>query len=92
MEKVSRQSLHMPRVQAHSGPQKVYTEETGQETALLTSAAAPRQNHAQRGGLRPVFPGRTTIHEEDERWSVEDIMKNAHIMAKVLVGLAEIKK
>jgi acetylornithine deacetylase/succinyl-diaminopimelate desuccinylase-like protein len=37
----------------------------------------------------PVFPGQTyKIHEEDERWAVEDIMKNLSIMAKVLLELS----
>lgn len=70
---------------------KVYTEETGQEATLLVigggTYAKAMPNIVAFG---PVFPGQDyKIHEEDERWSVEDIMKNARIMAKVLAELAE---
>lgn len=70
--------------------QKVYAEETGQEATLLAigggTYAKAMPNVVAFG---PVFPGQDyKIHEEDERWSVDDIMKNAHIMAKVLVELA----
>ncbi len=71
--------------------QKVYTEETGQEATLLAigggTYAKTMPNVVAFG---PVFPGQDyKIHEEDERWSVEDIMKNAHIMARALAELAE---
>ncbi|MGI6783634.1 MAG: dipeptidase PepV [Aminivibrio sp.] len=70
---------------------KVYAEETGQEAMLLAigggTYAKTMPNVVAFG---PVFPGQDyTIHEEDERWSVEDIMKNARIMAKALLELAE---
>ncbi len=73
--------------------QKAYTEVTGEEAELLAigggTYAKTMPNVVAFG---PVFPGQTyKIHEEDECWSVEDIMKNAHIMAKVLVELAERK-
>lgn len=73
--------------------QKAYTEVTGEEAELIAigggTYAKTMPNVVAFG---PVFPGQTyKIHEEDECWSVEDIMKNAHIMAKVLVELAERK-
>ncbi len=96
VEKVSKaKPLYMPpESRLIRALQKVYTEETGQEATLLAigggTYAKTMPNVVAFG---PVFPGQDyTIHEEDERWSVEDIMKNAHIMAKVLVELAEIKK
>ena len=72
--------------------QKVYTGETGEEATLLAigggTYAKTMPNVVAFG---PVFPGQDyTIHEEDERWSVEDIMKNARIVAKALVELAEV--
>lgn len=71
--------------------QKVYAEETGQEATLLAigggTYAKTMPNVVAFG---PVFPGQDyKIHEEDERWAVEDIMKNAHIMARALAELAE---
>lgn len=73
--------------------QKAYTDVTGEKAELLAigggTYAKTMPNVVAFG---PVFPGQTyKIHEEDECWSVEDIMKNAHIMAKVLVELAERK-
>jgi succinyl-diaminopimelate desuccinylase len=70
---------------------KVYTEETGQEATLLAIGGGTyAKSMPNVVAFGPVFPGQDyTIHEEDERWSVEDIMKNAHIMAKALVELAE---
>jgi len=73
--------------------QKAYTEVTGEEATLLAigggTYAKTMPNVVAFG---PIFPGQDyKIHEEDECWSVEDIMKNAHIMAKVLVELAEKK-
>lgn len=70
--------------------QKVYEEETGQKAELLAigggTYAKTMPNVVAFG---PVFPGQTCkIHEEDERWAVEDIMKNLSIMAKVLLELS----
>jgi succinyl-diaminopimelate desuccinylase len=37
----------------------------------------------------PIFPGQTyTIHEENECWSIEDLVKNVKIMAHAMVELA----
>ncbi len=71
--------------------QKVYAEETGEEATLLAigggTYAKTMPNVVAFG---PVFPGQDyKIHEEDERWAVDDIMKNAHIMARALAELAE---
>ncbi len=73
---------------------KIYREETGTDPELLAigggTYAKTMPNVVAFG---PVFPGQTyKIHEEDEKWSVEDILKNLRIMAKVLVELAEVKK
>lgn len=74
--------------------QKVYTEETGREATLLAigggTYAKTMPNVVAFG---PVFPGQDyTIHEEDERWAVDDIMENARIMARVLAELAEVRE
>ena len=73
---------------------KVYGEETGSEATLLAigggTYAKTMPNVVAFG---PVFPGQNyTIHEEDERWAVEDVMKNARIMAKALAELAEVRE
>ncbi|GAB1486936.1 hypothetical protein MASR2M79_19870 [Aminivibrio sp.] len=87
--------LYMPPDSRHvSTLRKIYREETGTDPALLAigggTYAKTMPNVVAFG---PVFPGQTyTIHEEDEKWSVEDILKNLRIMAKVLVELAEVKE
>ncbi len=70
--------------------QKAYTNVTGEEAGLIAigggTYAKTMPNVVAFG---PVFPGQKyKIHEEDECWSVEDIMKNAHIMARAIVELA----
>ncbi|NLM71302.1 MAG: dipeptidase PepV [Synergistaceae bacterium] len=70
--------------------QKAYKEVTGEEAGLIAigggTYAKTMPNVVAFG---PVFPGQDyKIHEEDECWSVDDIMKNAHIMARAIVELA----
>ena len=70
--------------------QKAYTDVTGEEAGLIAigggTYAKTMPNVVAFG---PVFPGQKyKIHEEDECWSVEDMMKNAHIMARAIVELA----
>lgn len=83
--------LYMPpKTRLIKALQKVYEEETGSPAELLAigggTYAKTMPNVVAFG---PVFPGQTyKVHEENERWAVEDIMKNLSIMAKALMELS----
>ncbi|MFA6746889.1 MAG: dipeptidase PepV [Aminobacterium sp.] len=69
---------------------KVYEDQTGLKAELLAigggTYAKAMPNVVAFG---PIFPGQTyTIHEENECWSIEDLVKNVKIMAHAMVELA----
>jgi len=70
--------------------QKAYSDVTGEEAGLLAIGGGTyAKSMPNVVAFGPVFPGQSyRVHEEDERWAVNDIMKNAHIMARAIVELA----
>ncbi len=70
--------------------QKAYSDVTGGEAGLLAIGGGTyAKSMPNVVAFGPVFPGQSyRVHEEDERWAVDDIMKNAHIMARAIVELA----
>ncbi|WP_350449791.1 dipeptidase PepV [Aminobacterium mobile] len=70
--------------------QKVYKEQTGLNPDLLAIGGGTYAKSVPNVvAFGPIFPGQKyTIHEENECWSIEDLMKNVKIMAHAMVELA----
>jgi succinyl-diaminopimelate desuccinylase len=69
---------------------RVYEEQTGLQADLLAIGGGTyAKSMPNVVAFGPIFPGQSyTIHEEDECWAIEDLMKNVKIMAQAMVALA----
>ena len=67
-----------------------YEEQTGLQADLLAIGGGTyAKSMPNVVAFGPIFPGQSyTIHEEDECWAIEDLMKNVKIMAQAMVALA----
>ncbi len=70
--------------------QKVYLEETRDEPRLLAIGGGTYAKEMPNiVAFGPEFPGQDyVIHQPDERWAVEDIIRNAKIMASAIIELS----
>ncbi|BDI33842.1 dipeptidase PepV [Capsulimonas corticalis] len=69
---------------------KVYRDETGDMSAPLTMGGGTYARAMKKGvAFGPGFPGFATgIHQSDERWPVDHLIRSAKIYAKAIVRLA----
>lgn len=71
--------------------QKVYTEQTGQEAALLAIGGGTYAKEMPNiVAFGPIFPGEPDLdHQPNEYISIEDLLKNAKIYAHAIYELAK---
>lgn len=70
--------------------QKVYLEETREEPRLLAIGGGTYAKEMPNiVAFGPEFPGQNyVIHQPDEHWAIDDIIRNAKIMASAIIELA----
>lgn len=70
--------------------QKVYLEETREEPSLLAIGGGTYAKEMPNiVAFGPEFPGQNyVIHQPDECWAIEDIIRNVKIMASAIIELA----